>query len=153
MMGRGARQWGEGLQYGWIKKPRRMTSAWEEVRRGMLEKEAFRLHVLNHTVLLKPLIPRHRNTNSSSRLLKIQLRPRREGGKSPRVWVSAVQGSWEEKQGNWSRCRQPTRHKALSQIPACWLVERWAETPPVLSRHRLGQEVWLSLSETFTAAA
>lgn len=52
------------------------------------------------------------------------------GGNSPLVLVSAAQRSGEEKQGNQSCCWRPTRHKALSQIPACWLVERWADTGP-----------------------
>lgn len=64
MMARSTRQWGEGLSEEWIKKPSRMTSAWEEVRKGealVREISTYELQILNHTTLLKLLFLRERN--------------------------------------------------------------------------------------------
>lgn len=48
-------------------------------RRGV---HAFMLHVLNHTALLKPLLPRQRNEQQD---FKETARARGRGGKSPHV--------------------------------------------------------------------
>lgn len=103
MMGREARRWGEGLRDGWVIKPRRMTSAQEEVRGGGDAGErgvhTFKLHLLNHTLSSEALASPAQKWRPIAAGFQRQLGPVEEGGKSPYVWVSAAQGSGEEKQG------------------------------------------------------
>ncbi len=59
------------------------------------EVHAFKLHVLNHEAP-----DSQAEKYQQQQAFKDTARARRRGGESPRVWVSAVQGSREEKQGN-----------------------------------------------------